>query len=101
MSIHVHIERLIVEGVDIGPSGAVDLQSAIRERLTQLLTERGITRDYSRTTWIPAVEGQPLSITRPMHGATLGNRVAESLHRGFQNQGSRPETIANSNVSRG
>lgn len=91
MNIHVHIERLVVDGMDIGPSGAIDLQGALQNRLTQLLSEHGLPSGFSKTNSIATAEPQALAITRRTDGSTLGGRVAEALHAGFQSHSARPE----------
>lgn len=83
MSIHVHIERLIVDGLDLGPGGAIDLQASVQARLTELLTEHGLTRQDGKTWKRSASTGHTIAIERTDDAATIGFRAAESLHTGI------------------
>ena len=39
MSVRLHIEHLLVDGVELGAGGALELKDAMRSRLAQLLSE--------------------------------------------------------------
>ncbi|HJU75699.1 MAG TPA: hypothetical protein VJ717_18285 [Gemmatimonadaceae bacterium] len=83
MSIRVHIEHLIVDGVAMSASSAVDLQAAMETRLTQLLTEHGLPHALGRTAWIDVAQAPPISLARRVDGATVGEHAAESLRAGM------------------
>jgi len=40
MTVHVHVERLVLEGLEVGDAGAHALADALRAQLTRSLAER-------------------------------------------------------------
>jgi hypothetical protein len=75
MSIHLHIDRLVVHGIDLGANGALQLEQAVHARLAELLAlpAAASSADPGTVTIAPRIDG-----------ATLGSRVADSLHAGLK-----------------
>jgi hypothetical protein len=71
MSIRMHIEELVVEGIALNAIGARDFERAVQTRLAELLTQP-----------LDADNAASSTITLPSHidAATLGTSVAESVH---------------------
>jgi len=71
MSIRVHIEELLIDGITLGPDGARDFERAIQIRLTELLRQPASARESaSRTIALPS----------HLDATALGARVAEAVH---------------------
>ncbi len=81
-TIHVHIERLVVDGLDLGPSAADDVRVALEERLTELLTERPSLGELGERA-LTALHGRSMLVTRGMRGPDVGATAADALHAGF------------------
>ncbi len=58
MNIHLHIDRLVLDGLDIAPHQRHVLQAAVEAELSRLLGESGISTDFQRA-------GNPARILAP------------------------------------
>jgi len=106
MSVHVHIERLLLDGFDLTPAERAHLQKAVEQELVRLLAAPNAQyRDSPHTGHLqtnsrknvahPLVEagGAVPSTTagpfNPPPGATpnqLGQHIAQSVHGGLGNR---------------
>lgn len=83
MNVHLHIERLVVEGVDV-PNRAA-LQAAVQTELARLIGEQGIAN-------APHIGHVPRATAPAIHvgGATqLGASIATAVHRSVGGGGGR------------
>lgn len=81
-TIHLHIDRLIVDGVTLDRDAEHILQQSIQAELTRLITEGGLRRTgfshhITRTT------GQPIDTGHSTRPEQLGVRVARSIYEGM------------------
>jgi hypothetical protein len=76
MSIHVHIERLVLEGF---PSGDPTIGAAVEAELTRLLTERGISGAVSHHE--ARVAANPIALVRPNDSHNLGKHIGGALYQ--------------------
>lgn len=85
MNIQVDIERLVVDGLDLGAHGAADLQAALQVHLTRLLDEQGLPGLASASTALPSLRGATVEWAQPAGADLLGRRIADSVHAGLAN----------------
>ncbi len=83
MNIRLHIERLVLDGVQIKANGAGNFQEAVQGRLGQLLAEHGLPPGLSTRVSIPAIDAPSLTLGERLDGASLGTMVADSVHAGL------------------
>ncbi len=72
MSIHLHIDRLVLHGIELGSQGALDFEAAVQRRLGELLG--GMPNGAGAET---------ISLPPRIDAVALGSRVADSLHAGL------------------
>jgi hypothetical protein len=81
MKIHVHIERVILEGV------AVDrprlLRGALEKELTHQLTEGGLSAEFQHGGAAPRVSGGGIKFAEGHPSARLGTEIANAVYRGI------------------
>jgi hypothetical protein len=82
MNIDLHIERLVLHGIDLPPDQHPLLQASLTAELTRLLGDGGLARHMadgvSRTRL--SAGGIPLTEQSPQQ---LGERIAQSIYGGL------------------
>ncbi len=80
MNLHLNIERLILEGINLTPSQRRQLQEVVTAELTRLMTEQGIPPGVQSIA-LPRVPIQiPASATSP---AQIGQQIAQNIYTGL------------------
>jgi hypothetical protein len=82
MNINLHIERLILDGVDIAPNQQHLLQASIETELTRLLTEGGLASSFAQRTALPGMSTSGIHITGN-NPVQLGQQIAQSVYGGI------------------
>jgi hypothetical protein len=81
VKIHLHIERLVFDGV------AVDQPRILREALAQELTGRlkegGLSPELRLGGAVPHVRGGAIELGQGSHPARLGAQIAGAVYRGI------------------
>ena len=82
MNINLHIERLILDGVDIAPGQHQLLQASVTSELTQMLNNGGLARNLSEGVALPRMSTSSIQLTdnKPME---LGQQIAQSVYGGI------------------
>ena len=83
MNIHVHIERLILDGLPVERSQGLLVRAAVEQELTRLLAAHGLSDELRLGGALPRVKGDALSIGRETHPARLGRQIARALYAGI------------------
>ena len=82
MNINLHIERLVLDGVDIAPNQRHLLQASLETELTRLLTENGLSANLTQGAALPKLSGNALQIT-DNNPNQLGQQIALSIYGGI------------------
>ena len=83
MNINLHIERLILDGVDI-PSGQRPLvQAAVEAELTRLLTAGGLSPALTGGGTLHRVSTNAIQLTNDAGPTDLGRQIAGSVYGGI------------------
>ena len=84
MNIHLHIERLVLDGLPIERNQATHVQAAVEAELTRLLGENGLAAGLQAGGAIPGIyaNGIQLGDNNPTH---MGNQIAQSVYSGIGN----------------
>lgn len=82
MNINLHIERLVLDGVDIAPGQRHLLQASVETELTRLLTDRGLAANLAQSVALPrlSTNGMRLMGNNPTQ---LGQQIAQSVYGGI------------------
>jgi hypothetical protein len=81
MNVRLHIERLVVDGVSLGPGGGRRLQAAVEMELTRLLTEGGLGTAVSSAA-MPSLSVGAIPLDR--NPARLGAGLARTVYDGLK-----------------
>ncbi|ALE06457.1 hypothetical protein AL755_14965 [Arthrobacter sp. ERGS1:01] len=94
MDIDVQIDRLVLDGLDLGPGGADALAAALRAELTRSLAAAVGAGPHTRPTPVPAAGFPasanaarlvlpPVAVTAGMPPGLLGRRIGATLAGGL------------------
>ena len=80
MDITLHIERLILDGLPMTGHDAAIVEGSVRQELTRLLTEGGISPELAAGGAMPSLPAQRIAQPAPQAGS-LGQQIAGAAYR--------------------
>lgn len=83
--IHLHIERLILDGLPIERAQGPHVQAAVEAELTRLLTENGLAANLQAGGAMPSVRANAIQLSSNSNAAQLGQQIAQSVYGGIGN----------------
>lgn len=97
MNIELHIERLVLDGLQVEYGGHADLQAAVEAELTRLLVANGLRADLLSGGAVRSLGGGEIRLTSQTPPARLGNHIAQAVHRviGAESTGQRQGNTSN------
>ncbi len=84
-NIHLHIERLILDGLPIERSQGPHVQAAVEAELSRLLTENGLAPNLQTGGAMPNVHANAIQLTASSSPAQVGTQIAQSVYGGIGN----------------
>jgi hypothetical protein len=82
MNINLHIERLVLDGVDIAPGQRQLLQASVEAELTRLLADRGLAPGFAQGVALPKLSTNGMQLTGN-NPTQLGQQIAQSVYGGI------------------
>jgi hypothetical protein len=79
----MHIERLVLDGVDLPAQGAGLLRAEMRSELQRLLVKEGLPSALWRGATFESLAGDPMSFSAGAKPATIGGSIARAVHGGL------------------
>ncbi|SFN69957.1 hypothetical protein [Nitrosospira briensis] len=83
MNINLHIDRLILDGVNIHHSQRHLLHKSVESELTRLFTEGGVPQHLVRGGASPHVPASPIHMVGGSDPVRLGRQIARSVYGGI------------------
>jgi hypothetical protein len=83
MNIRVHIERLIIEGLNMMPGQEAKVSAAVEGELKHLLAAGGLSPDLREGGLWQERRASPISARDDMNAAGLGTSIARSIYSGI------------------
>ena len=83
MKVHVHIERLVLEGLPVSTHDGARVGGAVEAELGRLLRTRGMAAHLRGGGAVPSLQAGTLAWDRGTSPATLGTRIGRSVYRGM------------------
>ncbi|HUH61504.1 MAG TPA: hypothetical protein VLZ50_00850 [Terracidiphilus sp.] len=81
MRIHLHIDRLRLDGVPVEQPHA--LRAALEAELKRKLAEGGLAAEFRAGTAVPRASGGAIGIERKSGAAQLGRQIAGAVYHGI------------------
>jgi sirohydrochlorin ferrochelatase len=82
-TINLHIERLVLEGLELGPGQGDLVRAAVAAELARLLTEGGLTSQFQSGVALPSVRAGTIRIAPASEPAQLGGQIAQAVYGGI------------------
>ena len=83
MNINLHIERLVLDGLDIASGQRPLVQAAVEAELTRLLTAGGLSPALTGGGALHRVSANAIQLTSGAGPADLGRQIAGSVYGGI------------------
>jgi hypothetical protein len=83
VNVNLHIERLILEGLDTNPAQRRVLKSAIESELGQLLTTAGVSPEIRDAGALARIETPSIQLGRADEPSKLGTQIAGAIYGGI------------------
>jgi hypothetical protein len=83
MNVRLHIDRVVLDGVDVAAADRPRLRAAIERELARLIGSGGIAPDLARGAALPRVPAPPVELARGAKPAQLGNAIAGAVYGGI------------------
>lgn len=83
MNIDLHIERLVLDGIDIPHNERPFLQAAVTAELTRLLTDGGLPPGLTAGDAMAIARGDDMQMSPGGDPERLGQQIARSVHGGL------------------
>ncbi|SFE85658.1 hypothetical protein [Nitrosomonas sp. Nm166] len=85
MNINLHIERLVLDGINIGPDQKHLLHSIVTTELTRLLTEGDISPNLAKGVAMPRISADSIQVAGN-DPVQLGQQIAQSVYEGISHE---------------
>ena len=82
MNINLHIERLVLDGINIAPGQRDLLQASVTTELTQLLNNAGLAGNLVEGVSLPRLSTSSIQLTGNSP-TQLGQQIAQSVYGGI------------------
>ncbi len=82
MNIQLHIERIVLDGLQVAPRDRANLQAAVEAELTRLLAAGGLRSELLSGGAMRSLSGGEIQVKNNMSPLHLGNRIAQAVHGG-------------------
>jgi len=98
MNIELHIERLILDGLQVEPRDRSPLLAAVQVELTRLLAAGGLRSELLSGGALRSIGAGEIQVTNQIDPLQLGNQIAQAVHGGVgvENAGQHRENAASS-----
>ena len=83
MNIRIHIERLVLEGLEMGAGDGAKVKRAVEAELSRLLSARGVAPSLHGGGALARIQANPVSMAKDTDPETLGERIASSVYGGI------------------
>ncbi len=83
MNINLHIERLVLDGLDIGPGQGRQVKSAVEAELSRLLRDSGLASALQNGVALPRINVEPVRMSQGNDPDRLGQQIARSVYGGI------------------
>jgi hypothetical protein len=83
MTIQLHIERLVLDGLPLAPGQQYLLQSALLVELGRLLRQDGLAAALAGGAATPRITAPAINLPQGAAAVTIGLQIAGALHGGL------------------
>jgi hypothetical protein len=101
MKIHLHIERVVLDGLPVKSHEAGHVRTAIESELIRLLNERGLSHELQRGGAVSRLGLAKMNTKSADRPGDVGHSIAQAVHGALvaENTATRVPTVARANRS--
>ena len=82
-TINLHIDRVVLDGVDLAPQHRAVFHAALETELSSLLGQQGMSSGLQNGGSLKALQAAPIMIGKQNEPAHLGQQIARSVYGGL------------------
>ena len=83
-AIHLHIERLVLEGLPVAPRQGALVQAALEAELARLLREGGLAPAWRADGAAPSASADAVQLAGESDPAQVGRQIARAVYGGLR-----------------
>jgi len=83
VNIHLHIERLVLDGLNIGPGQGSQVKAAVEAELSRLLTEGGLAPALQVNGAMQNVRANSIQTSGNTNPSRLGQEISRAVYGGI------------------
>ncbi len=83
MSVAVHIDRLILDGLAVLPGSPGAIGAHVEHELSRLLAQGGVRRELEQGGVVATLRGGTVDLAHAREASVLGRQVARAVYRGI------------------
>lgn len=83
MNVRLHIDRLVLEGVSLGPGDGARLQAAVERELGRLISRNGLNPALLQGGAMPQIPAPAVRLDSAKKPAELGRQIAGAIYGGI------------------
>jgi hypothetical protein len=83
MKINLHIDRLVLEGLQVNSVQGPQIRAAIQQELIRLLAAHGLSEELREGASVPRIRAGTMQIESESKPAKLGTSIAQAIHEGL------------------
>jgi hypothetical protein len=80
MNIELHIERLVIDGLDIASGNGPRIMEAVESGLARLLAAKGIAPELTGGVAVPSLRAGSIRLESGATPQQLGGQIAQAVH---------------------
>jgi hypothetical protein len=80
MKVHVHIERLVLDGLPMANADGPRVGAAVEAGLARLLAAGGLSREFAAGGAVTRLDAPPIALAARPRVDAIGNAVAQSVN---------------------
>jgi hypothetical protein len=81
--VSLHIERLVIEGVPLGPGQASRMQAAVERELARLIAANGLSPGIITVGALPFIGVGGIQLSSALNAQRLGGQIAQAVYSGL------------------
>lgn len=83
MNVKLHIERLVLEGINLAPHEHKPLQAAVEAELGRLLSAGGVSQELAGGIALPSLRTGDIQLGNRTGPVQLGGQIAQAVYGGI------------------
>ena len=83
MKVRLHIERVVLDGVDLPPGSRGALRASLEHELASRIAAGGLSDALASGIAVPAVSAPPIELAHGTPAPKLGASIAQSVYAGI------------------